>query len=115
MRKITLLLLLCLALVGCATVKESMSGIFDYFSGGQDNAEPPTPLVEYTPELDVKVFWKESVGVGADGQTLKLIPAIGTGKIIAADRKGVVEARDAKLATCFGKWKPKYLSQQGLV
>ncbi|MCX7067733.1 MAG: outer membrane protein assembly factor BamB [Methylococcales bacterium] len=96
MRKITLLLLLCLALVGCATVKESMSGIFDYFSGGQDNAEPPTPLVEYTPELDVKVFWKESVGVGADGQTLKLIPAIGTGKIIAADRKGVVEARDAK-------------------
>ncbi|MEI6706099.1 MAG: outer membrane protein assembly factor BamB [Methylococcales bacterium] len=96
MRKITLLLLLCLALVGCATVKESMSGVFDYFSGGQDNAEPPTPLVEYTPELDVKVFWKESVGVGADGQTLKLIPAIGAGKIIAADKKGVVEARDAK-------------------
>ncbi|MFI3219589.1 MAG: outer membrane protein assembly factor BamB [Methylococcales bacterium] len=96
MRKITLLLLLCLALVGCATVKESMSGVFDYFSGGQDNAEPPTPLVEYTPELDVKVFWKESVGVGADGRTLKLIPAIGAGKIIAADREGVVEARDAK-------------------
>ncbi len=96
MRKITLLLLLCLVLVGCATVKESMSGVFDYFSGGQDNAEPPTPLVEYTPELDVKVFWKESVGVGADGRTLKLIPAIGAGKIIAADREGVVEARDAK-------------------
>ncbi len=96
MRKITLLLLLCLALVGCSTVKESMSGVFDYFSGGQDNAEPPTPLVEYTPELDVKVFWKESVGVGADGRTLKLIPAIGAGKIIAADREGVVEARDAK-------------------
>jgi outer membrane protein assembly factor BamB len=98
MRKITLLLL-CLGLVACSaidTAKESMSGIFDYFSGGQDNAEPPTPLVEYAPELDVKIFWKESVGVGADGQTLKLIPAIGAGKIIAADREGIVEARDAK-------------------
>jgi outer membrane protein assembly factor BamB len=98
MRKI-ILLLLCLGLVACSaidTAKESVNGIFDYFSGGQDNAEPPSPLVEFTPELNVKIFWKESVGVGADGQTLKLIPAIGAGKIIAADREGVVEARDAK-------------------
>jgi outer membrane protein assembly factor BamB len=34
--------------------------------------------------------------VGADGQTLKLTPAIGAGKIIAADREGTVQARDAK-------------------
>ena len=99
MRKIILLLLLCLALVGCAavdTAKESMSGIFDYFSGGEDNAEPPTPLVESTPELDAQVLWKESIGVGADQQSLKLTPAIGAGKVIAADREGVVQARDAK-------------------
>jgi outer membrane protein assembly factor BamB len=99
MRKITLLLLLCLALVGCSavdTAKESMAGIFDYFSGGEDNAAPPTPLVEYHPELDAQVLWKESIGVGADGQTLKLMPAIGAGKVIAADREGVVQARDAR-------------------
>ncbi len=98
MRKITLLLL-CLGLVACSavdTAKESMSGIFDYFSGGEDNAAPPTPLVEYNPELDVQVFWKESIGVGADQQSLKLQPAIGAGKIIAADREGVVQARDLK-------------------
>lgn len=96
MRKIILLLLLCLVLPGCDTVKDSMSGIFDYFSGGEDNAEPPSLLTEYNPELDVQIFWKESIGVGADGQTLKLTPAIGAGKIIAADREGTVQARDAK-------------------
>jgi outer membrane protein assembly factor BamB len=99
MRKISLLLLLCLTLIGCSavdTAKESMSGIFDYFSGGEDNAAPPTPLVESTPELDVQIFWKESIGVGADQRSLKLTPAIGGGKVIAADREGVVQARDAK-------------------
>jgi outer membrane protein assembly factor BamB len=96
MRKIILLLLLCLVLPGCDTVKESMSGLFDYFSGGEDNAEPPSLLTEYTPELDVQIFWKESIGVGADEQTLKLTPAIGLGRVIAADREGTVQARDAK-------------------
>ena len=99
MRKITLLLLLCSALPGCSavdTAKESMAGIFDYFSGGEDNTEPPSPLTESQPELDIQIFWKESIGVGADGQTLKLTPAIGAGKVIAADREGTVQARDAK-------------------
>lgn len=98
MRKI-ILLLLCSGLFGCSavdTAKESMSGLYDYFSGGEDNAAPPTPLVESKLELDVQVFWKESVGVGADKQTLKLIPAIAAGKVIAADREGTVQARDLK-------------------
>lgn len=98
MRKI-ILLLLCSALFGCSavdTAKESMSGLYDYFSGGEDNAAPPTPLVESNLELDVQIFWKESVGVGADKQSLKLIPAIGTGKVIAADREGTAQARDLK-------------------
>ncbi len=99
MRKITLLLLLSFVLLGCSavdTAKESMAGIFDYFRGGEDNAEPPSPLTESQPELDIQIFWKESIGVGADGQTLKLTPAIGAGKVIAADREGTVQARDAK-------------------
>lgn len=91
------LVLLCLSLVGCAawdTVGESVSGIADYFGGGEDNADPPNALVEYTPEAKIQVRWKESVGVGADGQMLKLVPAIGHARIIAADREGVVQARD---------------------
>ncbi|MGZ8159748.1 MAG: outer membrane protein assembly factor BamB [Methylobacter sp.] len=83
-------------LTGCAAVEtfqEGVSGISDYFLGGEDNADPPSVLVEYPPEVKPEVIWKESVGVGADEQSLKLIPVIGSGKILAADREGVVQAR----------------------
>jgi outer membrane protein assembly factor BamB len=83
-------------LPGCAsfdTVGESLSGITDYFRGGEDNADPPNVLVESTPEIQIDVLWKESVGVGTDEQSLKLIPAIANGKILAADREGLVQAR----------------------
>lgn len=94
---IILPLLAALILSGCSTfdtVKDSVSGIKDYFTGGADNADPPNELVEYTPEIQAEVLWKESVGVGTDGQTLKLVPAIGNGRIFAADRDGLVQARD---------------------
>ena len=50
--------------------------------------------MEYTPEVNPEIVWKESVGVGTDGQTLKLVPAIGSSRIFAADRNGLVQARD---------------------
>jgi len=98
MRLLTLLLL-CLSLAGCAafdSVGESFSGITDYFSGGEDNTDPPKALADYEPEIKIDVVWKESVGVGADEQALKLVPAIGNAKILAADREGLVQARDLK-------------------
>lgn len=88
---------LTLMLSGCAaydTVGESISGIKDYFTGGADNADPPNELIEYSPEVQVDASWKESVGVGTDEQTLKLVPAIANGRIFAADRDGLVQARD---------------------
>lgn len=94
-----LLSLTLVALAGCAgldVAKESFSGISNYFHGGEDNSDPPAALVEYTPELEVDLLWKESVGVGADEQSLKLAPAIGNGKILAADKEGLVQARDLK-------------------
>lgn len=91
---------LCLVLLlsGCSTmetVSESISGIKDYFTGGADNTDPPNPLGEYTPEVQADIVWKESVGVGTDEQTLKLVPAVARGKVFAADREGLVQARDA--------------------
>ena len=77
MRLITLLLL-CLALAGCAAfdgLSEGVSGISDYFMGGEDNSDPPAVLVEYTPEIKIEEIWQESVGDGADEQSLKLVPA----------------------------------------
>ncbi len=96
MRLITLLLA-CLVLTGCAaldTAGESLSGITDYFTGGEDNTDPPAVLGEITPEIQVEVLWKKSIGVGADEHTLRLVPAIGAGKILAADREGLVQARE---------------------
>jgi outer membrane protein assembly factor BamB len=96
MRLITLLLL-SLVLAGCAafdTLSEGVSGISDYFLGGEDNADPPAVLVEYVPEIKIEELWQETVGEGADEQSLKLVPAIGFGKILAADRDGLVQARD---------------------
>ncbi len=59
MRLITLLLL-CLALAGCAAydaVTEGVSGISDYFLGGEDNSDPPALLVEYTPQSALAKYW----------------------------------------------------------
>ena len=98
-------LLIALSLSGCSafeTVGDSISGIKNYFTGGADNTEPPNPLVEYAPEVNVDVLWKESIGVGTDEHTLKLIPAVGSGRIFAADRDGLVQARD--LATGNLSW-----------
>ena len=90
------LLFIALSLSACSTldtVKESMSGITDYFSGGEDNADPPAQLTEFNPEVQIDVVWKSSTGVGENEQTVKLVPAIHSQKIITADREGLVQAR----------------------
>ena len=89
--------LITLILSSCSvldTAGETLSGVKNYFTGGADNADPPNPLVEYSPEVNPEVLWKESVGVGTDGQTLKLVAAIGSNRIFAADRNGLAQARD---------------------
>jgi outer membrane protein assembly factor BamB len=87
-----------LILSGCSggfdTVKESLSGVKDYFTGGTDNTDPPSELTEISQEVQPEVLWQENVGVGTDGKTLKLVPAVGAGRIFAADRDGLVQARD---------------------
>ena len=96
MRLITLIFI-SLLLSGCAafdTLGESVDGITNYFKGGEDNSDPPAALVEYPPEIKVTEVWSESVGVGADEQSLKLIPVSGFGKLLVADRDGLVQARD---------------------
>lgn len=89
MRFLTLLLF-CLSLAGCAAV----DAVNEYFGGGEDNAEPPKPLTEYTPEIAIDEVWQEKIGVGSGGQSLKLAPAIAAGKIFAADKEGLIQARN---------------------
>jgi outer membrane protein assembly factor BamB len=91
MRTLTILLL-ALSLFGCAALEP----FTDLVMGSKDNTDPPKALAEYEPEIKLEVIWKESVGVGSDEQSLKLVAAIGANKIIAADRKGLVQALDLK-------------------
>lgn len=96
--RLLLILLVTLGLSGCAALQqlnESVISMTDYYLGGEDNSEPPAELVEYQPEIDIALVWKHDIGVGFDDQYLKITPALDSGKIIVADREGLVEARDA--------------------
>ena len=78
------------------TSGELVTGITSYFLGGEDNTEPPAELVEYQAEIEIDVLWKEKVGVGTDKQFLNLVLAVSYGKVLAADRNGLIQARDIK-------------------
>jgi outer membrane protein assembly factor BamB len=88
-----------LSLTGCAVIEtadEMFTGVSNYFLGGEDNIEPPAELVEYKAEIELDIIWEENVGVGTDEQFLNLVLAISYGKVLAADRGGLVQARDIK-------------------
>ncbi len=91
--------LLALLLPGCAALKtgtELISGVSSYFLGGEDNQEPPATLVEYEAEIEIDVLWDDSIGVGTDNQFINLVMMVSYGKILAAERNGLVQSRNVK-------------------
>ncbi|MBI2993924.1 MAG: outer membrane protein assembly factor BamB [Gammaproteobacteria bacterium] len=91
MTKILLAALLAVCCAGCGTTEKVAS----WFSGGKDNSEPPSPLVEFRPRLNVVRLWSEGVGSGTDDQYLKLEPAVAGQRLFTADSDGEVVALDA--------------------
>lgn len=93
-----LILVMAWSLSACTafdTMKDSMSGIADYFSGGEDNADPPAQLTELdATQVDIEVLWEASIGVGADEKNIKLGLAALPDRLIVANREGLVEARN---------------------
>jgi outer membrane protein assembly factor BamB len=75
-------------LSGCGT----MSGIL----GGEDNAEPPAPLVDIADPVPLQELWSTSLGVGYDKQYVNLVPTSDGDRVYVADRKGRVAAFDAE-------------------
>ncbi len=110
--RLPVLIFCCFILSGCAALQqldEAASSLTDYLTGGEDNIEPPNELTDYEPEITIKLLWTAQTGVGFDEQDVKLVPALAYGKIITADREGLVEARDAangKLLWSVEKEKP---------
>jgi outer membrane protein assembly factor BamB len=82
------------ALSGCAgldAIQNAYQGIQDYFTG-KDNAEPPAPLAEITPQVPVDKLWTAEIGDGYDDQSINLGPAVDEGRVFAAERHGTVQA-----------------------
>ncbi len=81
------LLLLALAAGGCTWVG-------DYLAG-EDNAIPPSELVPIESPLEVTRVWEARVGKGLDDAFVRLMPAVGAGRVFAASHDGIVAAHDA--------------------
>ena len=78
---------MCGLLSGCGT----LSGIL----GGDDNAEPPAPLLDIDDPVPLQKLWSTSVGAGYDEQDVNLVPAVADDQVYVADRRGRVAAFDA--------------------
>ena len=92
MRKI-LAVLFMVSLSGCATITGMTDAVGDLFSDS-DNSEPPAELTEYQSEVKLEVLWDESDGDGNDELAVNLVPAIADGRVIIADREGLIQARN---------------------
>ncbi len=85
--KVSLALLLAVSITGCSTI----SGWFE-----DDEETEIRKLPEITMAFQTKVIWSESVGDGVNKYFSRLTPAVGYGKIFAADREGIITAFDPK-------------------
>jgi len=88
MKRASILILATLgvALSGCNWIKSL---------GKKDNVEPPTPLTEFTPTVQVQKLWGEGAGDGAGSSGAVLAPTVVDGRLYAASVDGTVEAIDA--------------------
>jgi outer membrane protein assembly factor BamB len=81
--KSSVALLLAINLGGCSTI----SGWFQ-----DDEEQEIRKLPEITMEFETQIKWTESVGDGVENYFSRLSPAVGYGKIFAADREGKIVA-----------------------
>jgi len=82
--------ILLLSLSACGT-KEFIHKM----TGGTDNSDPPTPLVEIETLVEIIELWSKNTGKGSSKHFLKLTPAHFQGKVFVADIRGNLEGIDA--------------------
>ena len=89
------LLAVVLALSGC--------GLWNKIFNRGGNLQPPKPLVEFTPTVQVQKLWSTRIGDGAGRSGVRLQPAFADGKLYLISTDGKLEALDA--ATGKTLWK----------
>ena len=80
----------------------------------KDNSEPPAPLIDFQPGLNVIRIWSESTGDGTDEQYLKMTPVIVQQHIYVANADGKITALDATNGNRFWSRKLKVNITSGL-
>lgn len=76
-----------IALGGC--------GWFGNKSSKKENIQPPRPLAELVPTLNVQKTWEASVGNGAGKSGVRVGPAVADGKLYAIGVDGTIASLDA--------------------
>lgn len=89
------LLVAVLALSGC--------GLWNKVFNRGSNLQPPKPLLEFTPTVQVQKIWSTRIGEGAGRSGVRLQPAFADGKLYLISTDGKLEALDA--ATGKTLWK----------
>lgn len=90
-------LVVVLALAGCSSISETVTGFFE----DKDNTEPPAELTDFTARASVETVWEVSAGASSSKLYVRLLPAISEGKMFTAGISGRVTALDASNGSQF--------------
>lgn len=82
----------CGSLIVCATALAGCS----IFGSSEEVSDPPSPLVEFQPEIELKRILSTSIGSDAEHLRLGLRPAGDGTRLFVAGRDGMVAAFDAE-------------------
>ncbi|MBS0555875.1 MAG: outer membrane protein assembly factor BamB [Proteobacteria bacterium] len=107
MKRIAIVLSLAVAMSGCATIK----GWFN--NAKKENIQPPTPLTQITPTLNVQKLWDAHADGGAGESGARLAPAFADGRVFVAGVDGGVSALDA--ATGHTVWNRHFGKRGGFI
>jgi outer membrane protein assembly factor BamB len=86
-----------------ATVALSGCGLWNKIFRHGENVQPPKPLTEFTPSVQVEKLWSTRIGDGSGRSGVRLQPTFADGKLYLISTDGKIEALDA--ATGKEVWK----------
>jgi len=85
--RVFILLILLSTGLGCGVKR-----YIDEYIGGIDNAESPSPLVDFVEIASLKKIWSQNIGKGSDELFIKLAPTVHGDRIFVADTRGNISA-----------------------
>src|SRR3984885_8104121 len=107
MKRVLVVLLLALAATGCQTIKNIFNDV------KKENIEPPTPLTEIVPAVQIQLLWQERIGKGSDRSGVRMSPTVADGKVYAEGTDGTVSALDG--ATGKTLWSKHFGKRHGFI